>query len=113
MSARRSASVICLAGLALLLCLVAIPAAGVDKPEHAPYGPVDGDGTWLEDPGGGVGGDGGGDPDELVLAEPPDHARRIISEDGTNLSGQVVTISDFLRLRIWWLSFLIWSGAIR
>jgi hypothetical protein len=111
MNPRRSASVICLATLALLLSLLTVPALGAGQPDHAPYGPVNGEGPWIDNPGGGFG--DGGDPDEYLLVDHPDHTPQIISDNGRNLTGEQATAWDFLRFRVWWLSLLFSTGIFR
>ena len=111
MNPRRVASVICLASLAMLLSLLVLSPASASRPDHAPYGPINGEGPWLENPGGGTGGGDGGDADELLLDEPLDSRPQIGANDGRNLSGEQFS-SHLLRLKIWWLSFLCWSGIL-
>ena len=110
MKPRKPVLAICLASLALLFSLLAVPTASAERPNSAPYGPIDREGPWLGNPGGGAG--DGGDPDEYLLVDHPGHAPQTISDSGRNLTGEQAISWDFLRFRIWWMSFLFNVGMI-
>lgn len=113
MNSRRLASVVCLASLALLLSFLAVPTASAEKPGHAPCGPINAEGPWLEIPGGGYTGGDGGDADEFLLDSPSDRAPQIVSDERRNPAGEPASVQSLLRIRVWWRSFLFWAGIIR
>ena len=113
MDPRRFVWMICLASLAFLLSLSVVPTANANGPLHAPFGPMNGEEGMasIENPGGAVGGDGG-DADEYFLDEPAARTPAVIADDGRVLTSEQARRWDFLRLRIWWVISVLWSGTI-
>ena len=105
MKPRKSVLAISMAGLVLLFSLLAVPTANAERSASAPFGPI-GEGPGIEDPGGGFGGGDGGDPDEYLLVDQPDHTPQLISDDARDLTAGQASLWKTQRFRIWLIGFL-------